>query len=289
MRERPSLRRHFSAVAPTYRQLRELDVDAVRRVAAIIRRLARVKRSVTLVDIGSGTGRYTEAVLAAVHRLTGRSCRAVEYDASPDMLGWTPGVEPAAPAALERVVGLAEELPFADQRFDVLVSFNAVHHFGLPAFAAEAARVVRPGGRVILYTRTPEQNRQTLWGRFFPHFAEREFRLYSEGALRTKLTATGAFTAVRTATVPWTFTTSLARLLETARGGCYSTFEFYTDQEFEQALATFRQRLQACFPDPSVIPSRNEHLLVHATRGGVGDGPGKRLPNRHGRRGGGGG
>lgn len=261
-----SFARHFATVAPQYRQLRELDVGAVKRVAAIIRPLTRTKPHVTLVDIGAGTGRYTEAVLAELDRATRGRCHAIEYDATREMLEWGARAEPPTPTALERVVGFAEELPFASGSFDVLLSFNAVHHFGLPAFAAEAARVVRPGGRVIVYTRTPVQNQQTLWGRFFPHFAEREFRLHSEETLRAKLTATGAFATVRASPVPWTISTSLARVLQTARSGCYSTFEFYSEGEFERALRTFRQHLRAHFPNPSAIAGRNDHLLVEAAR-----------------------
>ncbi|MFQ5704531.1 MAG: hypothetical protein ACE5HT_10975 [Gemmatimonadales bacterium] len=41
-------------------------------------------------------------------------------------------------------------------------------------------RVLQPEGKLILYTRTPEQNQCTIWGKFFPHFAERETRLHEE-------------------------------------------------------------------------------------------------------------
>lgn len=47
--------------------------------------------------------------------------------------------------------GVAEALPFADHSLDLSVCRIAAHHFADPrAFAAEAARTLRPGGRFLL-------------------------------------------------------------------------------------------------------------------------------------------
>ncbi|MFJ9344117.1 class I SAM-dependent methyltransferase [Streptomyces sp. NPDC101733] len=55
------------------------------------------------------------------------------------------------PERLRFVRGAAEELPFADGEFDCLYSVEAAQHFpDLAAFAAETARVLRPGGRVAV-------------------------------------------------------------------------------------------------------------------------------------------
>lgn len=54
--------------------------------------------------------------------------------------------------------GDLEDLPFADAAFDVVTGFNAFQFAGNPAVAlAEARRVTRPGGRVVVMTwSTPE-------------------------------------------------------------------------------------------------------------------------------------
>ena len=62
--------------------------------------------------------------------------------------------------------------------------------------------MLTPSGQLVVYTRTPEQNRRTIWGHHFPEFATRETRLYRVEDLRSALQATGAFAAVRTQTVP---------------------------------------------------------------------------------------
>lgn len=57
----------------------------------------------------------------------------------------------AQPQRLRFVLGAAEGLPLGDAEFDSLYSVEAAQHFpDLSAFAREAARVLRPGGRVAV-------------------------------------------------------------------------------------------------------------------------------------------
>ncbi|MER6197254.1 methyltransferase domain-containing protein [Streptomyces sp. NPDC001586] len=57
----------------------------------------------------------------------------------------------ARPHRLRFVLGAAESLPLGDAEFDSLFSVEAAQHFpDLSAFAREAARVLRPGGRVAV-------------------------------------------------------------------------------------------------------------------------------------------
>ncbi|MFF5446364.1 class I SAM-dependent methyltransferase [Streptomyces sp. NPDC012888] len=61
------------------------------------------------------------------------------------------GLLAGQPGRLRFVRGAAGDMPFGEGEFDVVVSVEAAQHFpDLVAFAAEAARVVRPGGRVAV-------------------------------------------------------------------------------------------------------------------------------------------
>ena len=147
------------------------------------------------------------------------------------------------------LVGAVETLPIRTSSCDVMTCFNAVHHVDLPRFVGEASRVLTPSGQLVVYTRTPEQNRRTIWGRHFPEFAIRETRFHEVEDLQAALLATGNFASVRTQTVPWTVTTSLSRLVEQATQYHYSTFRLYSDDALRAAINTFRQGVRQAFRD----------------------------------------
>lgn len=108
-------------------------------------RFADPKSHEVALDVGCGVGH-------ALGRVAPRVRLAVGADATPGMLE-------GARTLLARggitnallVVTVAEELPFIDGSFDVVVSRLAAHHF-VDAGAAfrEVHRVLRPGGRFVL-------------------------------------------------------------------------------------------------------------------------------------------
>ena len=132
-----------------------------------------------------------------------------------------------------------------------------MHHFDLGRFLAAVARVLRPGGHLFIYTRTPQQNARTIWGRYFPGFTEREQRLHSQAALRDAIRRTGGLTVVATQTFRHPRSSTAGRLRAQAEGRHYSTFSLYTPQELRASIATFLARL----PSPEVCWI-DEHLLV---------------------------
>ncbi len=90
-----------------------------------------------LLDVCCGTGLVTAA--AATRGLT-----ATGVDFSPAMLAEARSVHPQ----LVFDEGDAEALPYPDRSFDAVVSNFGMHHVPRPEQAtAEAARVLRPGGR----------------------------------------------------------------------------------------------------------------------------------------------
>ena len=96
---------------------------------------------------------------------------------------------------------VAEQVPVRTGSLDLVTAFNSVHHFDLERFLGVAARVLKPNGQLFIYTRTPEQNARTIWGRHFPGFAEREQRLHSEAALRKAVRRTPELKLIDTETL----------------------------------------------------------------------------------------
>lgn len=96
-----------------------------------------------LADIGGGTGNYALA-------LAGEGWQPTVVDRSVQMLSQ------ASAKGLKTVRANATRLPFAEETFDAAMLVSMLHHVDDPAQAlAEAKRVLRPGGRlvVMLFTR----------------------------------------------------------------------------------------------------------------------------------------
>ena len=233
-------------------------------VSDVLASAAARARPFRLLDVGTGTGRYLDMVSEHLSTRAADIC-PIGLDRSPAMLRAQRHNGLAYPGA-SRLVGAVEMLPFRAASCDAMTCFNAVHHFDLARFASEAARVLSPSGLLVIYTRTAEQNRDTIWGRYFPEFATRETRLHTVSAFRRALHTTHGFTSVRVQTIRWSVTTSLSRLLEQVAAYHYSTFRFYSPDSLQTALDTFQRRMRDVFGDCSRITFDNDHLLVVAQR-----------------------
>ena len=261
------LSHHFAEVSSRYRSLRELDLRAVRVISGVLAHAAYQRRPLRLLDVGTGTGRYLNAVGEHLSSALASRVSPIGLDLSLAMLQQARILNGHAGLRARHLVSTAEMLPFRTSCCDVMTCFNAVHHFDLARFVGEASRVLTPSGQLVLYTRTPEQNRRTIWGQCFPEFAMRETRLHRVEDLRVALQATGAFVSVRAQTVSWKVTTSLSRLVEQVTHYHYSTFRLYSDDALHAAIDTFRHRVRQAFPDAMRITYDNDHVLVVAQRG----------------------
>ncbi len=98
-----------------------------------------------VLDVACGTGNAALAARRAAALVSG-------VDSSPRLLGVARARVPDA----EFVLGDAAELPFEDGSFDAAVSvFGVIFARPAASAAAELARVVRPGGRVVVTSWPP--------------------------------------------------------------------------------------------------------------------------------------
>lgn len=118
-----------------------------------------------VLDVACGTGN-------AAIRAAEAGGRVVGLDLTPELFEAGRREAKAAGVEIEWVAGDAEELPFADESFDVVMStFGIMFAPRHDVAAHEVARVLRPGGRLCLFNWTPDgavgRSFQAM-GRYFP-------------------------------------------------------------------------------------------------------------------------
>lgn len=106
-----------------------------------------------LLDIGTGPGRLLSALDRAMPGMPG--AELVGIDVSPAMVAQARrnvGAVRGGDGRIKVRVAAADDLPFADNAFDCVVSTGSLHHWRDPGAAlAEAFRVLKPGGHALLY------------------------------------------------------------------------------------------------------------------------------------------
>jgi ubiquinone/menaquinone biosynthesis C-methylase UbiE len=128
--------------------------DAFTRVAGVRTlheravQLAGIESGQAVADVGCGTGNLSFAVLAAQP-----GARVTGLDPDADALRRAARKARRRGVALTLVQGYADRIPAEDASLDHVVSSLALHHVdedGRIAFARDALRALRPGGRVTV-------------------------------------------------------------------------------------------------------------------------------------------
>jgi SAM-dependent methyltransferase len=167
-----------------YRSARTLPAETIdvwgRAIRAMLPDAAPVDR---VVDLGCGTARFTRMLADVLHTSV-------------------VGVEPSLRMLAERevrdarlagfVAGAAEALPLAAGSIDLVFASMVYHHLRAGAALAEARRVLRPGGHLMLRTPTRETVGEFAYVTFFPEaLAIDEARMPSRRALVQACEAAG--------------------------------------------------------------------------------------------------
>jgi ubiquinone/menaquinone biosynthesis C-methylase UbiE/Fe2+ or Zn2+ uptake regulation protein len=144
-------RRYFAENAADWDTTRALHV-AEGEVERAMRSALGERRVDSFLDLGTGTGRLLE-LFAPIYR------RGIGIDASADMLAVArANLDRAGIANAQVRMGDIYHLPFPRDSFDVITVHQVMHYLDDPERAlAEAARVLRPGGRLLIVDFAPHQ------------------------------------------------------------------------------------------------------------------------------------
>ncbi len=149
-----------------------------------------------VLDLAAGTGKLTRLLMP-----TGADVVAVEP---------VPGMRAVLERALPDVEvhdGTAEALPLPDGSVDAVTVAQAFHWFEPPVALAEIARVLKPGGALVLVWNTRDRGHD--WVRRFGDLlvddpnAERPYDSYYEVDYAAVIAAAGSFTAAEVWSHDW--------------------------------------------------------------------------------------
>jgi SAM-dependent methyltransferase len=146
----------WNAPAGRYDEISRSIADAIEH--AVARLDARAGERV--LDLATGTGWASRSV---AHRCPGAMVTGV--DIADQMLEFARAAALRQELAIQYQTGDAERLPFRDGEMDAVISTFGVMFASKPeAAVSELARVVKPGGRVVLSTWKDDSNVAAMFG-----------------------------------------------------------------------------------------------------------------------------
>ena len=126
---------HFTDRAERYNRSSNWVVDTT--LGATVVSLVNPDPAAHLLDVACGTGQVSRAFVGKVGRITGLDITPAMFAQADEMLD-------------EMVVSSAEEMPFEDNRFDLVVERQGIQFMNDAAATREMVRVCKPGGRICL-------------------------------------------------------------------------------------------------------------------------------------------
>ena len=246
---------HFLGIAPQYGNLRTTDLGPILYITKKLEGLPKVRAA----DVGCGSGRYG---LGFIEHL-GEKCHLFCVDANREMLRHLRhNFVQCGIANFTPLMSDSHRIPIRTDSLDCIISFNAIHHFSLVDFMREASRVLKPNGKLFVYTRLQDQNERTIWGRHFPSFSDKEKRLYQLDELKSAFEGDPNLNINTVKFFEHHRVYPLERLVEQAKGHHYSTFKFYKKNEFRDAMHRFVQNLLVHYDDLDRISWKDQNTLL---------------------------
>jgi ubiquinone/menaquinone biosynthesis C-methylase UbiE len=242
---------HQSAV---YAKGRALGPEVIASWMAAFSRQAPARRPLSVLDLGSGTGRFTPALADTFG--------GPVYGVEPSAGMRNAALELSAHPGVTYLEGAADAIPLPDASVDLVLLFLVWHH--VPdkiSAAAEIRRVLRPGGRVLLRSTFADRLPESSWRIYFPRAEELDRDVFPTAVeTQEEFTAAGLRTvSLEVVQVP--ATEDFKAYAERLRLRASSIFEHLTEQEIEEGFA----RLDADVArggNPEFRPAEDGDLLV---------------------------
>jgi len=212
-----------------YQRGRELPPDRLSRWIEVFASYAPSARPLVVLDLGSGTGRFTPALAAAFG--------GPVYGVEPSRKMRAIAQKTAAHPAITYLEGSAERIPLPEASCDIVLMYLSFHHvWDRQAAAAEIARVLRPRGCVLLRSTFSDRIFELEWMRYFPRVRHIEMQMFPSSDEVIRLFAGAGLTPVALVAIEEQLAPSLTKYAERLRMRAISTFEHMSEAEIAEGF-----------------------------------------------------
>jgi len=246
----------FAEIAPRYDALRPLSAVDRARLQTMLREAA-LQAGDLAVEVGCGTGRLTLPLSAMT------PARVIGVDSEARMLDVARSKD--AGGRVEWVRGSAYHLPLGDGAATLVVMVMVVHLLRQRVRAfREARRILRPGGRLSIWTFTPRHVEEFYLNAYFPSIAVVDRpRFPSDAVLSAELSRAG-FEEVRVDLLVEPRQLDIAEVVDRVRGRYISTLAMLPPLEYRLGLQQLEEMLAR---DRSItLTQRSEWAIITARK-----------------------
>lgn len=221
-----------------YAKGRAMGPGAMGRWMAAFAAEAPALRPLAVLDLGSGTGRFSPALA--------ETFGGPVYGVEPSERMRAIAAEEAAHPRVGYLAGEAGAIPLPEAVVDLVLMFLSFHHVPDRAAAArEIARVLRPDGRLFVRSTFAGRIHDLWWRRFFPRTWEIEERMFPSAEETAALFASAGLGQARLVQVAHPYEGDVAADIERLRLRAISTFDHMDETEIEEGFARMDAALAA--------------------------------------------
>ena len=237
-----------------YAQGRALPAAAIAHWMTAFAAHAPSRRPLTVLDLGSGTGRFTPALAETF----GGEAFGVEPSAGMRAQAETSSSHPR----VRYLDGRAEAIPLPDCSCDLVLAFVSFHHVqDRTAGAGEIARVLSPDGRLLFRSTFSDHMPDPSWHRYFPAAREIEMRIFPSLDEVAALFAPVGLRPLALDQVETELAPSLAQYAERLKLRAISTFEHMNEVDIAVGFEALAAAV-AAETEPTPVMAREDLLVL---------------------------